>query len=74
MKDMVQIEQEVLASGGAPPPADAFTINGQPGPNYNCSANGNVLHSLLKLFTPRTVKNDKSCIINCHNCYSFHPN
>ncbi|XP_015074565.1 laccase-6 isoform X3 [Solanum pennellii] len=38
MKDMVQIEQAVLASGGAPPPADAFTINGQPGPNYNCSA------------------------------------
>ncbi|KAJ8540080.1 hypothetical protein K7X08_026469 [Anisodus acutangulus] len=29
----------ILASGGSPPPADAFTINGQPGPNYNCSAN-----------------------------------
>ncbi|KAG2284883.1 hypothetical protein Bca52824_044487 [Brassica carinata] len=23
---------------GPPPPADAFTINGQPGPNYNCSS------------------------------------
>lgn len=52
MKDMVQIEQAVLASGGAPPPADAFTINGQPGPNYNCSADGNFLHSLCNFLLP----------------------
>lgn len=41
LKDLVQLEQQVLVSGGAPPPADAFTINGHPGPNYNCSNNGN---------------------------------
>ncbi|XVF33137.1 hypothetical protein REPUB_Repub17cG0142300 [Reevesia pubescens] len=38
-RDVVQLEQQVLASGGASPPADAFTINGHPGPNYNCSRN-----------------------------------
>lgn len=41
LRDLVQLEQSVIASGGAPPPADAFTINGHPGPNYNCSNNGN---------------------------------
>ena len=40
-KDVVQLEHTTLASGGSPPPADAYTINGQPGPNYNCSNNGN---------------------------------
>ncbi|XP_021893076.1 laccase-6 [Carica papaya] len=39
LKDIVQLEREVMESGGIPPPADAFTINGHPGPNYNCSAN-----------------------------------
>ncbi|KAL3737528.1 hypothetical protein ACJRO7_019124 [Eucalyptus globulus] len=39
LKDVVQLEKAVLASGGGPPPADAFTINGHPGPNYNCSSN-----------------------------------
>ncbi|XP_057980390.1 laccase-6 [Malania oleifera] len=37
LKDPVQMERDVLASGGGPPLADAFTINGHPGPNYNCS-------------------------------------
>ncbi|XP_038681789.1 laccase-6 [Tripterygium wilfordii] len=37
LKNMVQLEQQVLASGGDPPIADAFIINGHPGPNYNCS-------------------------------------
>ncbi|XP_043715660.1 laccase-6 [Telopea speciosissima] len=39
MRDVIPMEKEVLASGGGPPPADAFLINGHPGPNYNCSAN-----------------------------------
>ncbi|GKU96613.1 hypothetical protein SLEP1_g9829 [Rubroshorea leprosula] len=39
LKDVVQLEKQVLASGGGSPPADAFTINGHPGPNYNCSSN-----------------------------------
>ncbi|KAK4268900.1 hypothetical protein QN277_022127 [Acacia crassicarpa] len=39
LKDLVQIEQTTLASGGPPPRPDAYTINGHPGPNYNCSTN-----------------------------------
>ncbi|TYH95801.1 hypothetical protein ES332_A12G132000v1 [Gossypium tomentosum] len=39
LRDVVQLEREVLASGGAAPPADAFTINSHPGPNYNYSRN-----------------------------------
>ncbi|KAI4355261.1 hypothetical protein L6164_004051 [Bauhinia variegata] len=39
MKDLVEIENATLASGGPPPTADAYTINGHPGPNYNCSTN-----------------------------------
>lgn len=42
VKDVVQLEHATIASGGAPPPADAYTINGQPGPNYNCSKQGNL--------------------------------
>ncbi|MQL83053.1 hypothetical protein Taro_015522 [Colocasia esculenta] len=38
-KDAVQLERQILDSGGAAPPADAFTINGHPGPFYNCSTN-----------------------------------
>uniref|UniRef100_A0A1D1YEG2 Laccase n=1 Tax=Anthurium amnicola TaxID=1678845 RepID=A0A1D1YEG2_9ARAE len=37
--DTVQLERQVLASGGGAPPANAFTINGHPGPLYNCSVN-----------------------------------
>ncbi|KAL8227854.1 hypothetical protein R6Q57_015438 [Mikania cordata] len=39
MQDLVQLEKNVMASGTAPPIADAYTINGHPGPNYNCSTN-----------------------------------
>ncbi|OAY62136.1 laccase-6 [Manihot esculenta] len=39
LQDVVKLERQVLASGGGPPPSDAYTINGHPGPNYNCSAN-----------------------------------
>ncbi|WOL07009.1 laccase-6 [Canna indica] len=37
LKNIVQLEKEVVASGGASPPANAFIINGRPGPRYNCS-------------------------------------
>lgn len=40
LRDVVELEKAVVASGGGPPSADAYTINGHPGPNYNCSANG----------------------------------
>ncbi|GMN42878.1 hypothetical protein TIFTF001_012087 [Ficus carica] len=39
VKDVVQLERATMDSGGAPPHADAYTINGRPGPNYNCSKN-----------------------------------
>ncbi|KAK7275389.1 hypothetical protein RIF29_16505 [Crotalaria pallida] len=39
LQDLQQIEHATVASGGAPPTADAYTINGHPGPNYNCSTN-----------------------------------
>ncbi|XP_010267525.1 PREDICTED: laccase-6 [Nelumbo nucifera] len=39
LKDVLQLERDVLASGGVPPPTDAYLINGYPGPNYKCSAN-----------------------------------
>ncbi|KAF5761587.1 putative laccase [Helianthus annuus] len=38
-QDLVQLEKTVMASGTAAPIADAYTINGHPGPKYNCSAN-----------------------------------
>ncbi|KAM7261088.1 hypothetical protein ACFE04_026563 [Oxalis oulophora] len=38
-QDMVKLERQTMDSGGAPQIADAFTINGHPGPNYNCSRN-----------------------------------
>jgi len=40
LTDLVQIEQATLASRGAPPRLDAYTINGHPCPIYNCSTNG----------------------------------
>ncbi|KAE9605754.1 hypothetical protein Lal_00024498 [Lupinus albus] len=39
LQDLQHIEKATLASGGAPPAADAYTINGHLGPNYNCSTN-----------------------------------
>ncbi|CAJ2663058.1 unnamed protein product [Trifolium pratense] len=39
LQDLQEIEHATLVSGGAPPPADAYTINSHPGPNYNCSIN-----------------------------------
>lgn len=44
-KDLLKLEKRVLASGGGAPAADVYTINGQPGPLYNCSKNGKVLRS-----------------------------
>ncbi|KAH7659541.1 Laccase protein [Dioscorea alata] len=38
-KNALKLEKQVLASGGGAPIADAFLINGHPGPLYNCSSN-----------------------------------
>eukprot|EP00249_Psilotum_nudum_P000779 c12900_g1_i1 orf=1-1143(-) len=35
--DVEVLEKQILASGGGPPVSDAYTINGHPGPLYNCS-------------------------------------
>ncbi|RZC01523.1 Laccase-6 isoform D [Glycine soja] len=39
LQDLQQLENATIASGGPPPITDAYTINGHPGPNYNCSTN-----------------------------------
>eukprot|EP00249_Psilotum_nudum_P025219 c29483_g1_i1 orf=338-2059(-) len=36
--DVEALERRTLASGGGPPPSQAYTINGHPGPLYNCSS------------------------------------
>jgi len=38
--DTEKVIQQALQSGGGPNVSDAYTINGLPGPLYNCS-NGN---------------------------------
>ncbi|KAL9257238.1 Laccase-7-like protein [Drosera capensis] len=38
--NVLDVETQALASGGAPNVSNAFTINGQPGDLYPCSANG----------------------------------
>ncbi|KAG1362292.1 laccase-6 [Cocos nucifera] len=38
-KDLQKLEKRVLASGGGAPAPDVYTINGHPGPLYNCSKN-----------------------------------
>ncbi|XP_076905961.1 laccase-6-like [Bidens hawaiensis] len=38
-RDLVELERATLASGGPSPVSHAYTINGHPGPNYNCSEN-----------------------------------
>ncbi len=37
--NVVDVENEGLASGGAPNNSDAYTINGKPGDLYQCSQN-----------------------------------
>jgi laccase len=44
--DTEKLVRQALKTGGAPNISDAFTINGLPGPLYNCSAKGtHVLHA-----------------------------
>ncbi|MQL77230.1 hypothetical protein Taro_009635 [Colocasia esculenta] len=38
-KDLRKLEKQVLSSGGGAPPTNAYTINGHPGPRFNCSSN-----------------------------------
>ncbi|GAB4856836.1 hypothetical protein Ancab_014754 [Ancistrocladus abbreviatus] len=38
--NVVDVENQALASGAAPNNSDAYLINGQPGDLYNCSSNG----------------------------------
>ncbi|KAM0008993.1 putative laccase [Helianthus debilis subsp. tardiflorus] len=37
-KDVMEVLQEFVASGGSPRDSDAYTINGQPGDLYSCSS------------------------------------
>ncbi|XP_077246421.1 laccase 6 [Tasmannia lanceolata] len=38
-EDYLKLESDVMKTGGGPRTADAFLINGHPGPLYNCSQN-----------------------------------
>ena len=38
--DTETVINQAMQTGGAPNVSDAFTINGLPGPLYNCSAKG----------------------------------
>lgn len=40
--DTETIINQATQTGGAPNVSDAYTINGLPGPLYNCSAKGNL--------------------------------
>uniref|UniRef100_A0A1D1Y305 Laccase n=1 Tax=Anthurium amnicola TaxID=1678845 RepID=A0A1D1Y305_9ARAE len=40
ISDVMAVLEEMLEGGGSPNISDAFTINGQPGDGYNCSAEG----------------------------------
>lgn len=40
--DTEAVINQALQTGGAPNVSDAYTINGFPGPLYNCSANGTI--------------------------------
>ena len=46
--DTEAIISQALQTGGGPNVSDAYTINGLPGPLYNCSKKGNILSSVLK--------------------------
>ncbi|KAI3796488.1 hypothetical protein L1987_39159 [Smallanthus sonchifolius] len=55
LQDLVQLEKTVMASGTSGPVADAYTINGHPGPKYNCSANVEADGEYTKPFTTDRV-------------------
>ena len=43
---------QALQTGGGPNVSDAYTINGLPGPLYNCSAKGMIyIHQHNQLYT-----------------------
>lgn len=45
--DTQAVITEAVQNGGNPNVSDAFTINGLPGPFYNCSSHGMELYNLL---------------------------
>lgn len=49
--DPEAIISQALQTGAGPNVSDAFTINGYPGPLYNCSSKGNVsINAKIKPF------------------------
>jgi laccase len=51
--DPEAVINQALQTGGGPNVSDAYTINGLPGPLYNCSANGikiDHLKTVLKFY------------------------
>jgi hypothetical protein len=60
MADTEAIINQAIQTGGAPNISDAYTINGLPGPLYNCSAQGTVLRG-----------NTKILLLTCSKIYLF---
>ncbi|KAI3719557.1 hypothetical protein L6452_20459 [Arctium lappa] len=83
-RDLVQLEKNVTASGGGAPVADAYTINGHPGPNYNCSINDvykinvvpgktymlRLIGALLNMESFFTIANHKLTIVEADGEYT----
>lgn len=42
--NVIDVENQALATGAAPNNSDAYTINGRPGDLYNCSQNRKLLN------------------------------
>ncbi|XP_023729092.1 laccase-6 [Lactuca sativa] len=82
--DLVQLEKNVTAGGGGAPVADAYTINGHPGPNYNCSTNDvfkidvvpgktymlRIIGALLNMESFFTIANHKLTIVEADGEYT----
>lgn len=60
--DTEAVISQALQTGGGPNVSDAYTINGLPGPLYNCSANGihNIFYLLLALTKRVNIRSNNS--------------
>lgn len=60
--DPESVIQQALQTGGGPNVSDAYTINGLPGPLYNCSSKG----TKKFLFTPIRLYFDIKNVFNMY--------
>lgn len=55
--DPEAVVAQALQTGAGPNVSDAYTVNGLPGPTYNCSAKGINLTYLAELYTIKEKEN-----------------